>query len=161
VVRLAGPVEPGYEAELSTHVAAMERAGASVELRRGRQTKNERAELFGRSRCVLVTYVGHHGMSRVFIEGAAAGAPVVAGADGLIGHLVRTYHLGVTVDLSDPVSLREAIVRLCNRRNETKRYQPDLERFAARFRPRSSRMPYAVPYQMDDTNAASGSSGTS
>jgi len=56
-------------------------------------------------RIVLLAYPRHKGDSRVLLESAAAGVPVVAHSWGLLGHTVRAAGLGQTVDCKDPDEL--------------------------------------------------------
>jgi len=106
---LAGPVEPGFEKSLEDCVDRMRESGADVRLRTGWFTEEKGLALLARARCVVLPYPRHFTMSRVLLEAAVAGTPVVAHDFGLVGHLVREFSLGEAVDCTDPAALWTAL----------------------------------------------------
>lgn len=131
-VVLAGAVEPGFEDQLGKLVEGMRQAGVHVDLRDRWHGEDEALELLGQARCVVLPYPRHYGMSRVLLEAASVGTPVVAEDFGLLGHLVRSQGLGRAVDTGDPRSLSRAIAEI-----ESGGADPERERrltaFAAQY----------------------------
>jgi glycosyltransferase involved in cell wall biosynthesis len=111
---LAGSVVPGFESELDTLTAHLRSNGASVDVRPTWHTEAEAVDLLADSRCAVLPYVDHYGMSRVLLEAAHAGTPVVVHDHGLLGHLVKSHRIGSAVDTRSPVELRRAIDALCH-----------------------------------------------
>jgi len=143
-VILAGSVRPGFEQELAAEVSRMEVAGARVELRDGID-EAEALRLLAAARCIVLPYRKHVGMSRVLLEAAACGTPVIADEYGLLGHLIRTHGLGVTVDSADARALGRALDELGGNPEAQAHYAPALARFAARFTPESFSRAVADP----------------
>jgi glycosyltransferase involved in cell wall biosynthesis len=106
----------------------MRAAGASVEAKLRRIDDAEVAAELASARCVLLPYVGHYGSSGVLAEAAAAGTPVLSTGDGLLGHLVREYGLGLTVDPTDSPALREGMLQLI-RTEDRGRFLPGMGRY--------------------------------
>ena len=102
-----------------------------MDVRARSHTEVEGLAVLGAARCAVLPYPRHAGMSRVLVESAATGTPVVAHDWGLLGHLVRTHGLGVTVDSSDAAALRTAVLSL-SETDAQRRYAHALARFAAR-----------------------------
>ena len=113
-VVLAGEVEPGFEEDVRHQADAMRKSGADVDLRLHRHAESEGLRTVAGARCVLLPYLNHYTGSRVLLEAATAGTPVVAHRRGLLGHLVREHRLGLAVDCSDPAAFREAILELAD-----------------------------------------------
>jgi glycosyltransferase involved in cell wall biosynthesis len=59
---------------------------------------------------VLAPYPKHIGMSGVLIWAAAAQKPVLSSNYGLMGELVRRYHLGLTVDATRPDQIAQGLI---------------------------------------------------
>jgi glycosyltransferase involved in cell wall biosynthesis len=131
-VAIGGPVYETYRSALGSEVRMMRNAGVEVELRLRRHTESEKLRLLAAARCVLVPYVGHFGSSRLLLEAAYAGTPVISHDRGLVGRLVRENRLGVTVDCEDPRKLRRAILGLVGERDAKRRYADALRAFADR-----------------------------
>lgn len=68
---------------------------------------------------VLAPYQRHVGMSGILLLAAAAGKPVLSSDYGLMGELVRRYHLGLTVDSTAPVEIAKALTRCLLEQPET------------------------------------------
>jgi glycosyltransferase involved in cell wall biosynthesis len=133
-LRLAvgGPVEASYRSALAAQIRAMRKTGLDVELRLRHHSEHETVELLAAARWALVPYVGHYGMSRVLLEAAYAGTPVICHDRGLLGKLVREDGLGVTVDCEDPRKLRQAILGVAGERGAEDQYADALRAFADR-----------------------------
>jgi O-antigen ligase/glycosyltransferase involved in cell wall biosynthesis len=107
---LAGEVETGFESEVERHVLRMERAGAQIELHLGRQDEQEGLRLLAQAQYALMPYPRHYGASRVLLEAASVGTPVIVNDFGLIAHLVKRHSLGVAVDCTDPQRFRDTLL---------------------------------------------------
>lgn len=106
---IAGRNAPEYAAELGRHIEAMRAGGVTVE-RISQINTADALERIASARCVLLAFGLHPAASRVLLEAATVGTPVVAPDWGLIGHLVREHRLGVLVDPSDPRAIRDAVL---------------------------------------------------
>jgi hypothetical protein len=131
-VILAGEVVESYRAQLIRTVERMISAGAEVELRDEFQRLEEYEGILASVQCVVLTYRRHYGMSRVLVEAALAGTPIVADEWGLIGHLVREYGLGKTVDAADARALSAALNQFCDG-DAAAPFAPRLAQFASRY----------------------------
>jgi glycosyltransferase involved in cell wall biosynthesis len=131
-VTLAGEVEREFEDELQRCVDRMRRAGATVELRARRHAEREGLEALASARCAVVPYPRFRGPSRVVLEAAVAGTPLVVHDYGLVGHQVRHYRLGHVVDCTDARALRDAVLSLTEDPDAGSRYGDALRRFAER-----------------------------
>jgi hypothetical protein len=131
-VVLAGAVEPGYEARLHEQVRRMEAAGAVVDLQARWHSEEEGLEVLRRARCAVMPYQDHFGMSRVLLEAATVGTPVLVHAHGLLGHLVGTHRIGRAVDCADPGALAAALEDLTAGEGPAAAPE-DLHRFASRY----------------------------
>jgi glycosyltransferase involved in cell wall biosynthesis len=128
---LAGSLAEDYGPTLEALAARMRRDGVELDLRAWPHDEAQGLEVIARARAVLLPYVGHVGMSRVLLEAAVVGTPVVAHDDGLVGHLVRTCGLGVTADCRDPAAFAEAIELLAEDEDAPARHAAALAAFAA------------------------------
>jgi glycosyltransferase involved in cell wall biosynthesis len=131
-VTLAGDVESGFEEELQRYVGRMRGAGATVELHTHRHAEREGLEALAKARCAVIPYPRFRGPSRVVLEAATAGTPLVVHDYGLVGHQVRRYQLGHAVDCTDPRALRNAVLSLAKDPDASSRYADALRRFAER-----------------------------
>ena len=68
-------------------------------------------------------------MSRVLLESAAVGTPVITHDFGLLGHLVRQEGLGIAVDCTKPDALRAALDQMADESLRAS-FAPRLEAFA-------------------------------
>ena len=123
---LAGPVYAEYAATLAGHVDNLRAAGVEVDVRAGYQEGTAYLEAMAHARAALLPYVGHIGMSRVLLEAATVGTPVVAHEEGLVGHLVRSRGLGSTVDCRDSRAFAAAIRALVDDPRAIERYSSRL-----------------------------------
>lgn len=112
-VAIAGWIEqPGHRPEVMRLVERMQGAGARVELALEHHTEQQGLDFLARARCVVLPYPRHFGMSRVLLEAASVGTPVVAHDFGLLGHLVRSRGLGAVVDCADSGRFARAIAEV-------------------------------------------------
>jgi glycosyltransferase involved in cell wall biosynthesis len=132
-VVLAGPaVSDAYAREIDGFVAVMRQGGATVELRRWSHQEPEALALLRQARCAVLPYHRHGGASRVLLESAASGTPVVAHDYGLVAALVKRHRLGRVVDCGDPAAFRRALIEV-SADGEIERYGSALRRFANRY----------------------------
>jgi glycosyltransferase involved in cell wall biosynthesis len=144
---LAGSVADGYGPELDSLAATMRRAAVDVDLRARPHDEAQGLQVLAGARAVLLPYVGHVGMSRVLLEAAVAGTPVVAHEDGLLGHLVRTRGLGLAVDCRDPSAFAAAIGQLVDDETAVDRHAPALAEFAAEHSPERFAAALCAPFR--------------
>lgn len=128
-VVLAGSVDPAYANELHRHIERMRAGGVNVELRPWQHDENQGLASLRSARCAVLPYHRHCGMSRVLLEAAAMGTPVLVHDFGLLGALVERHNLGSAVDCDDPIALRHALLELCSE-GEARRRAPALSAFA-------------------------------
>jgi glycosyltransferase involved in cell wall biosynthesis len=139
-VRLAGYVAPAVEREFNQSVDAMRAVGADVHLDLVTDGGVPApADALATARCAVLPYRKHFGVSRVLMEAATVGTPVVGPEWGPNGSLIREYGLGLTADPADPAALRKAIFELCDDPHATAAYAANLSRYVqerggARFR---------------------------
>lgn len=145
-VLLAGSVPNGYLPCLHDHVRAMQAAGAQVTLWPRQFSEREGLSLLAGARCTVLPYVSHYGMSRVLLESASVGTPVVVHNTGLLGHLVTTNHLGLAVDSRDKWALRTAVEHFTQGGATLGPYVKALQAFAARYSPAAFRAAVEAPY---------------
>jgi glycosyltransferase involved in cell wall biosynthesis len=108
-VTLAGRPVPGYEETLAEHVERMRGAGAEVDLRARWIEPDELLTVLAQAQVVAAPYPRHRGSSRLIVEAAAVGTPVVADRYGLLGRQVREHRVGLTVDCEQPRVFRRAL----------------------------------------------------
>jgi glycosyltransferase involved in cell wall biosynthesis len=130
---LAGAVESGFQGQLDHLVSAMRESGSRVDLRTWHHAEDEGLTAMAHAACVVLPYLHHYGMSRVLLEAATVGTPVVVHTDGLLGYLVRRHGLGLSVDCRDPLALRRALESFGDRPAAVDRYGDALRRFASRY----------------------------
>ena len=132
-VTLAGQPQPGFEAELQACVSRMREAAVEVEVRARRLKESEGLAALAGARCAVLPYPRHYGMSRVLLEAASVGTPVVVHDFGLLGYLTRRHSLGVAVDCRNPRALADAIHSLTDDPRAFDRHADALAAFAARY----------------------------
>ncbi len=126
---VAGSVAPEYSEQLDRELETMRAGGIHVDTHLRRIDDAEAATELAAARCVLLPYLDHYGSSGVLAEAAAAGTPVISTAEGLLGHLVRAYGLGLTVDPADPDALRAAILGLTGDAADPDRFAGGMARY--------------------------------
>lgn len=80
-------------------------------------------EVVAAADAVLAPYCGHVGSSGVVLRAAAAGTPLVATEEGMVGREVRGHRLGQTIDPARLDALAEALGAVA--RGETPGFNPD------------------------------------
>lgn len=68
---------------------------------------------------VIATYQRHVGMSGILLWAAAVQKPVLSTDYGLMGELVRHYHLGLTVDSASPEAIAQGLTQCLLEPTET------------------------------------------
>lgn len=131
---LAGSVHEPYVPELERLAASMVASGVEVRLRPHEHSERDGLRALAGASCAVLPYPRHAGMSRVLLEACSVGTPVVAHSFGLLGHLVRTNGLGLTVDCTDPRALRDAVIKLADPA-QAPSYALALQAFSARHSP--------------------------
>jgi glycosyltransferase involved in cell wall biosynthesis len=129
---IAGEAEGSFLPRLNELVHQMRRAGATVDVRARRHGEIEGLRALAGAKCAVLPYPAHDGMSRVLVEAASVGTPVVVHDRGLLGYLVRRYGLGYAVECRDTTAVRQAILELTEG-NVAAGYRDNLARFASRF----------------------------
>jgi glycosyltransferase involved in cell wall biosynthesis len=77
-----------------------------------RYIEDSEEQLFFRAADVVVlAYRGHYGSSNVQSRAAAAGRPIVASDEGLVGYRTREQHLGLTFPSGDAAGLAAALLK--------------------------------------------------
>jgi len=151
-VTLAGSVEPGFEHTLDGYCSQMREAGAEVELRGRAHLEQEGVKALAKAKCALLPYPRHYGMSRILLEAAHAGTPVIATREGLLGHLVKKYNLGSIADCRDAPALRATILDMC-RVSVRDRYAASLKSFAGRYGSQCFERSITAPFRAAGGNA--------
>lgn len=115
VVLAAGKPDESMQAFLDSAVAhEMARSGQLI-VRAAFLDSAGEAQVFSAADAVWLGYVGGaYGSSGVLYQAGAAGLPVIAMEEGLIGWMTRNYQLGVTVDPTDHQRVAEEILSLKN-----------------------------------------------
>ena len=155
-VTLAGEIETQFGARLERHVEAMRSAGADVDLRLHRHDEIEGLAVLAGGSCIVLPYPRHYTMSRVLLEAAAVGTPVVVHDFGLLGHLVRSHGLGIAVDCRNPRALRYALDRLCADPDAVTRHAPRLRAFVERYAPSRFQQAIQAPFLTASTRKIDG-----
>ena len=144
---LAGSVDDDYAVALDRATEQMRAAGVRLDLRARWVGETEGLGLLAGARCVALPYPRHYGMSRVLLEAASVGTPVVVHEFGLLGHLVKTHGIGHAVDCTDPRALRAAVLGLAGDPEAPERHAAALARFAERYSPGAFEAAVRAPLQ--------------
>ncbi len=111
-LKLYGEPAPEYRDRLELEIDRMRKGGVRVDARLARLPYEEALDNIAQSRVALLAFGWIPVGSRVLLEAAAAGTPVVGSSLGAVGQLIRSHGLGLTVDPDDSDGLREAIQTL-------------------------------------------------
>lgn len=125
-----GAVAPEYRERLDAELTALQAAGIRLDTDLRRVPYAEAMGRMASSRCALLSFGWRPSGSRVLLEAAVAGTPVVVGSDSAVGRLVERHGLGLTADPCEPAALREAILELANDPSAVDRYADGLRRYA-------------------------------
>lgn len=109
-VTFAGPVAEKFKAEFGRTVGLLQ--DRDIEVRvvdRWLSVETEASPMLAAAGVVAIPYPRHFGMSRVLLEAAAVGTPVVGTDFGLIGKQIKEFGLGRTVDIQDPSAFARAL----------------------------------------------------
>lgn len=109
---LAGPVPAAERERLLAGLARARTAGASVSLDDRYLSEAEAFALLREADAAAVLYQRHLGSSNVLVHAAAAGVPVLACREGVVGAHVRRHSLGQTVDATSTEAVVAALVRI-------------------------------------------------
>ncbi|HEU4735703.1 MAG TPA: glycosyltransferase [Solirubrobacterales bacterium] len=127
-VTIAGSPAPEYREQLEKELDQMRAGGVRIDAQLRRISDAEAAKTLASARCVVLPYIDHYGSSGVLAEAAALRTPVVSTGEGLLGHVVREYELGLTVDPTDAAALRAAILEL-DQAGSSERFAPGMRRY--------------------------------
>lgn len=129
-LRLYGEPAPEFRDRLEHEIARMRAAGVEIETRLERLPYEEALAGIGKARAALLSFGWVPVGSRVLLEAATVGTPVIGSSRGAVGHLIRTHGLGLTVDPDDSDGLREAIISLSSDPTAPQRYAANLRAYA-------------------------------
>jgi glycosyltransferase involved in cell wall biosynthesis len=138
-LRLNGEVAPEYEGQLEAEIARIRAAGAEVETRLERLPYEEALDDLAAARVALLAFGWAPPGSRVLLEAASAGTPVVGSSQGAVGHLIRKHGLGRAADPADAAALREALLGLALDPQAPDRYAQNLSSYADRLNANQAR----------------------
>lgn len=136
---VAGSPAPEYRGQLEGELEQMRAGGIEVNAKLSRVGDAEAATELASARCVVLPYLDHYGSSGVLAEAAAAQTPVVSTSAGMLGHTVREYGLGLTVDPTDPAALRKAILTLTGDSESGSGFAGGMRRYLEAHSPESFR----------------------
>jgi len=112
VVALVGVQDPAMHDVLQGADAALLRQqGRLVEVAR-HVTDTEEASAFARADIVWCYYPGSYCSSGAMVRAGQMGKPLLAGTEGLVGHLTRQHDLGLTAPEYDDIALTEQLARI-------------------------------------------------
>lgn len=131
-ITLAGPVRPGYAPEVDAECEALVRSGVQLRRRFHPHDEQEGLRALASANCAVLPYRRHTGMSRVLLEAASVGTPVVVADFGLLAHLTRSAGLGVVARTDEPANLRAGLDALAAR-PPTRAQTVRLAAFASRY----------------------------
>jgi glycosyltransferase involved in cell wall biosynthesis len=96
-----------------------------------RVSDSEEELLFCASDSVVLAYINHYGSSGVLVRAAAAGKPILASDENLIGQATRTHGLGLVFPSNNAEELRNRLVEiLAFSATDLARFEPGLRVFA-------------------------------
>ena len=127
---IQGDVAPEYRERLEAELTRLRAGGVRLDTELTRVPYADAMDRMAASRCALLSFGWRPAGSRVLLEAAAAGTPVVVGNDSAVGRLVERHGLGVTVDPADPAALREAILSLAGDPGSPDLYAENLRAYA-------------------------------
>lgn len=132
-LKLQGEPAPEYAEQLKRQIERMRAAGVLVETRLERLAYEEALDSLAGANAALLSFGWVPPGSRVLLEAASCGTPVIGSSVGAVGHLIRNNNLGLAVDPTDPVSLRRAIQEMAIEPICRDRYAEGLRSYASRL----------------------------
>lgn len=132
-LRLYGEPAPEYADRLQHEIERMRAGGVEIETRLERLPYEEAMDSLAAARVALLSFGWSAPGSRVLLEAATAGTPVVGARIGVVGQRIRRNGLGFAVAPDDPAALRRAIRGLALSPDATERYEPTLRAYAERL----------------------------
>ncbi len=139
-LRMYGEVAPEYATALEAELARLRSSGVAVETRFERLPYEEAMDSLARARVALLAFGWVPPGSRVLLEAASAGTPVIGSSKGAVGHLIREHGLGLDVNPDDPAALGAAITALSLDQGAPGRYAENLGRYADRLNANRARL---------------------
>jgi glycosyltransferase involved in cell wall biosynthesis len=149
-LKVFGEPAPEYRQQLEHELERMRKGGVLVDARLHRLPYAEAMEGIARSRTALLSFGWVPVGSRVLLEAAAAGTPVIGADRGAVGHLVRGNGLGLTVDPGDPAALRAAIQALAMDPGAPQRYAASLGAYSEKLSERRYRRKIRRAFGLSD-----------
>jgi glycosyltransferase involved in cell wall biosynthesis len=147
-ILIAGRVLPADRDFVDTAVAAMRNAGSTVMLHDRWIEDHEVSTVLGAAACAVLSYPRHLGTSRVLLEAARIGTPVVAHAWGWLGATVGRRRLGLAVDCTDAAAFGAAI-RLLGAPGARSRFASTLAGYADEHDWASYQAAVLAPFRFD------------
>jgi glycosyltransferase involved in cell wall biosynthesis len=129
-LKVFGEPAPEFRDQLDRDLDRIRAAGIEVDARLARLPYEEAMDAIARARMALLSFGWVPVGSRVLLEAAAAGTPVVGSGRGAVGHLIRNNGLGLTVDPDDSGAMRQAIQELALDPDSPRRFSPALAAYA-------------------------------
>ena len=116
-VMLAGRIDGAVQAQIAARRERLRRSCPELWLHveDRRLTAGELSALVRRSDVVLAPYQRFVGSSGVMLWAAQAGRPLLTQDVGLVGRLVRDHGLGLSIDMSNPMTLAASIEQMVER----------------------------------------------
>lgn len=138
-LKLYGNPVPDYEKRLLELLEKMRSGGVRVDAQLRRLPYAEAMDSMAASRVALLSFGWVPAGSRVLLEAAAAGTPVIGSNQGAVGYLIRKHRLGISVSPSDTAGLRGAIQELTSDISAAQSYGENLRAYAERLDGRTYR----------------------
>ena len=102
-------MRPDYAEAVDRECEALARSGVTLRRRFHQHDEQDGLTALASANCAVLPYRRHTGMSRVLLEAASVGTPVIVADFGLLAHLTRSAGLGVVARTDEPASLRAAL----------------------------------------------------
>lgn len=138
-LKIYGNPVPDYEQQLLRELERMRSSGVKVDAQLRRLPYEEAMDSMAASRVALLSFGWVPAGSRVLLEAAATGTPVIGSDKGAVGYLIRKHGLGISVSPNDIAGLRSAIQELTSNSSATEPYAENLRAYAEKLNGRSYR----------------------
>lgn len=136
-VTIAGRISESFAPSFARCVDEAERSGVRIKVYDEWLSDENAFKHLASASAVALPYPRHFGMSRVLLEAAAAGTPVVGHDFGLMAQQINDFGLGLAVDTSDPVVFGAALDEVVKRPRSD--FGRGLREFASRYSAESRR----------------------